>query len=286
MAQDNPIEKSEMLFNEGIYLYEHEMFEEAEEKFLESLELNPHSEEILYNLALVYFEMKEFEKSWSCVDQIKEIDCNELINELDKIEPDPEYRIPESIPEYCRECEHFDNSSLINNEIGFCHFYKLKMSLDSRCFAYKLADEGRIPIEIIEQKYNKRLNDLLSYFQESLTNDELPATVKCSACETELQLSETERVTKQYICPDCTGKDDIGKKIKSLKKKLHNTADIELYKILVDSHDYKIEYLYAARNEIHRRNIDLTSDVDFVLMLRKRKIHWRMCKKHCCSNTR
>jgi tetratricopeptide (TPR) repeat protein len=272
MTLDTPIEKSEMLFNEGIYFYENEMFKEAEEKFLSSLELNPHSEEILYNLALVYFEMKEFDKSWFCVDQISEIDCTELITELEKLEPVQEYSIPESIPEHCGLCENFDNSSLINNEIGFCHFYKLKMSMNSRCFAYKLADEGRVPLEIIEQKYNKRLKDQLAYFQGSLIKDELPGTVKCSACETELQLSETERALKRYVCPNCNEKDDIGEKIKSLKEKLHTAADIELYKIILDSNDYKIEYLYAARNEIHRRNIDLAGDDDFVSMLRNRKI--------------
>lgn len=85
------------LFEEGVYFYEQEKFDEAESKFIEALKYNPNSDEIKYNLALVYLEKKEYFKTNQIIAHIKEIDCDEIINELEKVDFDFEQNNPDKI---------------------------------------------------------------------------------------------------------------------------------------------------------------------------------------------
>ncbi len=75
----------DILFNEGTDLYEQNKMDEAEAKFIQALNLDPTSDEIKYNLALVYLEKKEYFKTNQVVARINEIDCDEIINELEKV---------------------------------------------------------------------------------------------------------------------------------------------------------------------------------------------------------
>ena len=74
------------LFEEGVNLYEQSKMDEAETKFLEALQIDSSSEEIKYNLALVYLEKKEYNKTNFLISQIKEFDCDEIIDELEKVD--------------------------------------------------------------------------------------------------------------------------------------------------------------------------------------------------------
>jgi|GEM_PF-4862399 len=78
-------DKSELLFNEGNQLLEEKNYEEAEKKFKEASVLIPNSSEILYNLALAYFEQQKYDLALEIVNKLKGIDCDELIIELEKV---------------------------------------------------------------------------------------------------------------------------------------------------------------------------------------------------------
>jgi len=78
-------DKSELLFNEGNQLLEEKNYEEAEKKFKEALVLVPNSSEILYNLALAYFEQQKYDLALEIVNKLKGIECEELIIELEKV---------------------------------------------------------------------------------------------------------------------------------------------------------------------------------------------------------
>jgi len=75
----------EILFEQAIKLYEQRDFIEAEKKFKEALEIIPDSEDIMYNLALTYVELKKYDLAKNIVKNIKEIDCKEIYDELNKI---------------------------------------------------------------------------------------------------------------------------------------------------------------------------------------------------------
>jgi len=79
----NEIDK---LFDEGVNLYEQGEMDEAETKFLEALKIDSSSDDIKYNLALVYLEKKEYSKTNYLISHIKDIDCDEIIDELEKVE--------------------------------------------------------------------------------------------------------------------------------------------------------------------------------------------------------
>jgi len=51
-------------------------------KLEQALKLMPSSEEIMYNLALVDFELKKYQQAWELVNRMKETDCQELIAAL------------------------------------------------------------------------------------------------------------------------------------------------------------------------------------------------------------
>lgn len=87
MSAKNPQELAELLLEEGIKFYEQKRFTEAEANFKEALKILPSSETLMYNLALVYFEQKEYALAWELVNKIKDLDCRELIAELKKSHP-------------------------------------------------------------------------------------------------------------------------------------------------------------------------------------------------------
>ena len=78
---------SEELFSKGVKLYEQLKFDKAEVAFKQALEKDPESEDIFYNLALVYLEQKKYNKAWEYVEKLKErnVDCSEIIKELKKV---------------------------------------------------------------------------------------------------------------------------------------------------------------------------------------------------------
>lgn len=72
------------LFDEGTQLYEQKNFSLAQERLTDALKYIPENEECVYNLALVYFEQKDYKTSLALVEKISQLDCSELINELRK----------------------------------------------------------------------------------------------------------------------------------------------------------------------------------------------------------
>ena len=262
-------EQSELLFNEGVALYEQEKAAEAEEKFLAALELHPDSEEIMYNLALVYFEQKKYELCWNLAAAIQSLDCTELFEELEKAGFKPSMDIPDSIPDFCAECSHFRPVSMIRDEGGFCTFYELKVDSMGKCYAYKMADEGRISRDAIEEKVNKRLHELKIHFVESLKDERLPQTYRCEKCGLEMSLNETERVTKSFICKNCGTENNAAQKIRDLEQNMRELPEKELMLILLQPQDYRPEFLPAARREINHRNLDLGENKLFTELLKE-----------------
>ena len=83
----DPLINTKKYFNEGVALYEKEKFDLAEKKLKIALENDPTSENIKYNLALVYFEQKKYDESLKLIKEIEDsnVDCSELIAELNKV---------------------------------------------------------------------------------------------------------------------------------------------------------------------------------------------------------
>ena len=262
-------EQAEILFTEGIELYEQEKLTEAEEKFISALERHPDSEEIMYNLALVYFEQKKYEQSWAIAAAIQFLDCSELFEELEKAGYQPSLEIPDSIPDYCADCHHFRPVSMIRDEGGFCTFYELKVDSMGKCYAYKMADEGKVDLKVIEEKVNKHLQELTNRFMESLKEDRLPKILSCENCGQQMTLNETERVSKSFICKDCGTENNVAQKIKALEQAMRELPEKELLLILLQPQDYRPEFLMAARWEINRRNLDLGQNKVFAELLKK-----------------
>ena len=73
-------------FDRGIESYENNRIDEAEKHFLLALEADPASEDILYNLALVYLEQKRYDRVRVVLGEIKEIDTREIQDVLQKAE--------------------------------------------------------------------------------------------------------------------------------------------------------------------------------------------------------
>jgi len=84
MTTNTDHENAELLFNQGTELCEQGNYIEAEAKLKEALEIMPNHEDVMYNLALIYFEQKRYNSAWELVNKINDIDCKYLINELKK----------------------------------------------------------------------------------------------------------------------------------------------------------------------------------------------------------
>ena len=206
------------LFEEGVYLYEQEKLNEAETKFLEALQIDSSSEEIKYNLALVYLEKKEYSKTNFLISQIKEFDCDEIIDELEKVDIEVGHENP------------FGN--LKPNKSDF-------------------------------------LNQQIEHYNEILNDEYLPEIINCEFCDSEITLSEIERQNKYYNCPECNNQSNIREKERALENEFQNKPDAELFEILVDSNNFRIEFVLAAKREIKRRNINIADNEDFKSTLKE-----------------
>jgi tetratricopeptide (TPR) repeat protein len=102
------------LFNEGTELFEREEFPLAEAKFQEALFLLPESQEILYNLVLVYTAQKKLDLANKYLEQVDLDDRMELAKEIKKVE--------NSLHEdYCPICKNYKEAD------GIC--YELKENI-------------------------------------------------------------------------------------------------------------------------------------------------------------
>lgn len=107
----NNITQATELFNEGTKSYESGDFKEAEIKLKQALDIIPDSDDILYNLALTYFELKKFNEAHKIINRIKEIDCSELL-QLIKNNENP-------IIGFCLKCQFFENNIDVCNKLHF-----------------------------------------------------------------------------------------------------------------------------------------------------------------------
>lgn len=114
MQKPNLPQLAMSLFREGVELYEKREFKQAEKVFNQVSMLLPESEEVLYNLALVYAEQKKLGKARELVHQIEHVDCTALNELLDQYETEP---LP--IDKYCRQCQNFE---VANNVCSTLHF--------------------------------------------------------------------------------------------------------------------------------------------------------------------
>ena len=203
----------DILFDEGVNLYEQGKMDEAESKFLNALKIDSSSDEIKYNLALVYLEKKEYSKTNFLISHIKEINCDEIIDELEKVEFGGEQENP------------FENKSISKSEL---------------------------------------MNQQINYYVEFLHDEYLPNSINCEFCDTLLDLSEIERQNKYYNCPECKNQNNLREKERSLENEFQSKPDAELFEILIDWQNFKIEYILAAKREIKRRDIQITENDEFL----------------------
>ena len=206
----------DILFDEGVNLYEQGKMDDAESKFLEALQIDSSSDEIKYNLALVYLEKKEYAKTNFLISQIKEFDCDEIIDELEKVDIEVGYENP------------FD--AIIPDKSDF-------------------------------------MNQQIEHYIDALNDEYLPKIINCEFCDAEMGLSETERQNKYYRCTQCKNESNIREKERSLENVFNNKPDTELFEILIDSRNFRIEFALSAKREIKRRNINLFENDEFKSIL-------------------
>lgn len=209
----NEIEK---LFDEGVNLYEQGKMDEAEIKLLEALKHDASSDEIKYNLALVYLEKKEYNNTNLLISQIKEIDCDEIVDELEKVDFD------------------FQNETRAENLI---------------------------------QSNNDSIEKEIKLYIESLNDEYLPKIINCEFCDSEIELSEIEMQNKYYTCPKCNNQTNVREKERALENEFQDKPDTELFEILIESNNFKLQYIFAAKKEIIRRNINFAENEDFKSLL-------------------
>ena len=205
------------LFEEGVNFYEQGKMDEAETKFLEALQIDSSSEEIKYNLALVYLEKKEYDKTNFLISQIKEFDCEEIIDELEKVDFD------------------FGKENPLQQQ------------------------------RITESEY---INQQALMYNEILNDEYLPKSINCEFCESEIELSETERQNKYYNCPECKNQSNVREKERAIESEFQIKPDTELFEKLIDAKNFRIEFVLAAKREIKRRNIILIDNEEFKLALK------------------
>ena len=102
------------LFNEGTELFENEEFHLAEAKFQKALSLLPESQEILYNLVLVYIAQKKIDLATKYLEQVNFDDRIELAKELKKVENS-------LYEDFCPVCKNYKEAD------GIC--YELKENI-------------------------------------------------------------------------------------------------------------------------------------------------------------
>jgi hypothetical protein len=210
---DNDVEK---LFEDGVNYYEQSKMDKAEHKFLEALQMDSSSDEIKYNLALVYLEKKDYSKTNFLISQIREFDCDEIIDELEKLEID----------------------------IGHDN-----------------------PINDLSTDKSSLIKQYIEDFVDQLNDEFLPKSINCEFCDSEIKLSEIERQNRYYNCPLCKNESNVREKERAIENDFKNKPDTELFEMLIESQNFRLEYSLAAKKEIKRRNIDLANNEDFKYVL-------------------
>lgn len=206
----------DILFDQGVSLYEKGKLDEAEQKFLEALKFDPTSDDIKYNLALVYLEKNEYDKTNFIISQIKDINCDEIIDELQKVD--------------------FEISP-VN------------------------------PADTFSGQMKGQIDEQINYYLNILNDEFLPQNITCEICNSEIELSEIERQNKHYTCPECKTENNVREKERALESEFISKVDSDLFLILIESAEFKTEYVLAAKREIKRRNINLADNNEFKALL-------------------
>lgn len=107
----NEITQATELFNEGTRLYESGDFINAEKKLKQALDVFPNSDNVLYNLALTYFELGKINHASKTAKRIKDIDCSELLQLIEKHE--------KPYNKFCFKCTSFENNIGVCNTLHF-----------------------------------------------------------------------------------------------------------------------------------------------------------------------
>ncbi|MCK5145916.1 tetratricopeptide repeat protein [bacterium] len=255
-------------FNEGVDLYEQKQFKEAEEKFMHALEIDPNSDDVKYNLALVYFATERYDMCVRFIQHIHDVDCSELITELEKVHADTAPDLPELIPQVCDDCPHYHPNEMLKEKPGHCLFYGIARSAQASCFAFELVQEGQISLKEVESRKGNPYQAVIDPYTEQLRDEYLPEKFICQYCSIQVALSETEQQSKRFICPECKKANEVGQDIKELDGVLINESDDALFMKLLSPNHYQYVFVQAAKKEILRRGIDLGQSEKFLSMLK------------------
>jgi|GEM_PF-2276928 len=267
MAAQSQNELLETLFDQAVTLHENEQYTDAEKKYLEALALDPSSEDIKYNLALVYFSMEDYESVIKLVNEIKTLDCSELIAELEKLATDLPVEVPESIPDACAECPYFTMTTIRKKSRGHCAFYQIDCVPEARCHAWHLAEEGILNADALEARRNLHLAEALETLQQNLNDATLPAHVQCTHCGADLNLNETEQQARRYTCPQCKKVSEIGQHANALAPQMQQEADDVLFDMVICPEDFQHAFVLAAKTELlHRHGNAKTSETLLALL--------------------
>lgn len=267
MATPSNHSHTEVLFDRAVALHENEQYQDAKKMYLQALALDPASEDIKYNLALVYFSLEDYESVIKLIQEIKEIDCSEIIAELENLATDLPVDIPESIPDACAECPYFTMTTMRKKSRGHCAFYQIDCVPEARCHAWDLADEGVLDTDALESRRNLHLADALEALQNNLNDQTLPPHVQCAHCGADLSLSETEQQTRRYTCPQCKKVAEIGQDAKALSAQIHDESDEVLFDMVTRPDQFQDAFVLAAKAELlHRHGEVKTSETLLALL--------------------
>lgn len=92
---------------------------------------------------------------------------------------------------------------------------------------------------------------------EEIENIRLPEVLPCPECHVDLQLTDAERRSLKFVCPECSASFDITKKIENIRDKISDQTDEELIHIILSQEDYLIETVIAAKQEVVKRGLDI-----------------------------
>ena len=155
MAENSNYRNAMSLFKEGTKLYKQKKYLEAEKKFNEALKIFPDYEDIMYNLALTYMEQKKYDLAFETVNKIKEIDCENIYNELKKINHTKEKKLKENIENnLIQESEKKETFSVIWLEF-YTHVLLPVIIITNICY---------VVYYILYIKYPFHLSNIIHYF--------------------------------------------------------------------------------------------------------------------------
>jgi hypothetical protein len=105
-------------------------------------------------------------------------------------------------------------------------------------------------------------------FADSLNDEYLPGLIVCEFCDSEIKLSETERQNKYFKCSSCKNEKNVREKERALENEFKNKPDVELFEIIVEPQNFRIEFVLAAKSEIIKRDIQLPDNEEFLAKLK------------------